>query len=210
MSRVPTKTVRVAVDTDDATVEASLGLPRNNIWARAKLLELQRGKLEEGSKYQPSSSSNADAIKKAMLEFDRRITKEEDDKKWNNNVNWVLVATQCCEIPKTSTVAELLNSSGLSTRYSGVKFCLADDSCLYIVSFSDKWRYANGINSLMEAMVMFRRSTNDRRLSNCHTNAIAQVDGKRTAPDAAFQKVFPYQPDKNNVHLRAPFIAEFM
>lgn len=92
--------------------------------------------------------------------------------------------------------------------YGGVKFCAAADGSLFIVSFSDKRRHGEGVSALMEAMILFNRTVANRMLFYSHTNSISEVDGNRTAPDAALMKIRPLQHDENHVELRAPFIAE--
>ena len=49
-------------------------------------------------------------------------------------------------------------------------------------------------------------SVQNEGMLHCHTNVIAQVDGNRSAPDAALKKRFPRQP--GNISLRAPFVGE--
>lgn len=174
--------LEVADDATDTTAVPSLpSSPQSSIFAQVKKEEFERAKVKD-SRYQPAAATNSGSLQKSLLEFDRRLR---EDTYENDKIYWVLVATRCDQIPKTSKMTELLDSTGLSKTYSGVKFCLTEDHCLYIVSFSDKDRHGAGIECLFDALKTFSKTVLNDRLFHTHTNVIAQVDEKRTAPDAA-------------------------
>ena len=209
-ARIAKKSARMAVSRDDVTApteSASLPSPRTSVFRRVKELELDLGKARD-SRYRPADHTNSEVLKKAMLEFGRRLQEEDRVDADSSKVIWVLVSTSCGEIPHTCTVQKLLRETQLDEKYGGVKFCVTEDGCLFIISFSDKIRHGEAVSALMDALLYFNRSVAGRGLFFCHTNTLGEADGNRTAPDAALKKIFPLQPDKDHLELRAPFIAE--
>jgi hypothetical protein len=190
-------------DATDATEIPSLPSPKSSIFTQVKEKELERAKAK-GSRYQPADITNSESLKRALIEFDHRLEEESEE---HPQILWVLVATHCDQIPKTSTITNLLNSTGLSKSYSGVKFCLTEDNCLYIISLVDGQRHSMGVSVLLDAMSTFSKTVQNNRLLSAQTNVVAQVDGNNTAPDAALKKLFPMRP-LDNISLRAPFLAE--
>lgn len=82
------------VDVTEATEAPSLHSPRMSAFGRMKKLELERGNATD-SLYQPADHTNAEVLKKAMLEFDRRLREEDTVRGDDATCNWVLVSTNC-------------------------------------------------------------------------------------------------------------------